>query len=154
MKVNPPLRTKADAEALLEGVLDGTIDCIVTDHAPHADYEKDVEFEKAPFGMTGIETSVGLIVSNLVNTGKITWQQVVQLMSIAPRQIIRAPRVALEAGSPADLTIIDPQLQWTVSANEFESRSNNSGFIGVQITGRPTDTYVAGVAVMQDGKVE
>ena len=153
LKVNPPLRTKSDCQALIEGVVDGTIDCIVTDHAPHAAHEKDREFENAPFGMTGIETSVGLVVSNLVNPGIISWQRMVELMAVAPRHIIGVERVALEPGSVADLTVIDPALQWTVSEDDFESKSVNSGFIGTQITGRPTDTYVGGYATMEDGKV-
>ena len=152
-KVNPPLRTKADCEALIEGVRDGTVDCIVTDHAPHADYEKDDEFERAPFGMTGIETSVGLVVGNLVNPGLISWQRMVELMAVEPRRIIRAERVALETGSSADLTVIDPAVEWTVDERDFESKARNSAFIGKHITGRPTDTYVGGRATMEDGKV-
>ena len=153
LKVNPPLRTKEDCAALIEGVIDGSIDAIVTDHAPHAEHEKDAEFELAPFGMTGIECSVGLVVSELVNKGEIGWDRMVELMAVNPRAIIHAERVALEPGSVADLTVIDPALQWTVRAEEFESRSRNCGFIGWEVTGRPTDTYVAGYATMEDGKV-
>ena len=152
-KVNPPLRTAADAQAVIAGVVDGTVDCIVTDHAPHADHEKAREFELAPFGMTGIETSVGLVVSNLVNTGKISWERMVELMSINPRKVIGIERVALEPGSRADLTVIDPDLKWTVSEDDFESKSKNSGFIGWELTGRATDVYVGGGDTMEDGKV-
>ena len=152
-KVNPPLRTKEDCAALIEGVVDGTVDTIVTDHAPHADFEKAREFELAPFGMTGIETSVGLVVSKLVNTGVISWQRMVELMAVEPRRILRMERVALEPGSTADLTVIDPEAQWTVMERDFESRSRNSAFVGTFIKGRPTDTYVGGVAMMQDGVV-
>lgn len=152
-KVNPPLRTQADADAVIAGVIDGTVDCIVTDHAPHADYEKAREFELAPFGMTGIETSVGLVVSNLVNTEKISWERMVELMSINPRRIIGIERVAIEPGSRADLTVIDPNLKWTVSEGEFESMAKNSGFLGWEITGRATDVYVGGYATMQDGMI-
>lgn len=152
-KVNPPLRTAGDAEAVIAGVIDGTVDCIVTDHAPHADHEKAREFELAPFGMTGIETSVGVVVGNLVNTGKITWQRMVELMSVNPRKILGIDRVAIEPGCRADFTIIDPELKWTVSVDEFESRSNNSGFIGWELTGRATDVYVGGYATMEDGKL-
>ncbi len=152
-KVNPPLRTAEDAEAVIAGVIDGTVDCIVTDHAPHADHEKAREFELAPFGMTGIETSVGVVVGNLVNTGKITWQRMVELMSVNPRKILGIDRVAIEPGCQADFTIIDPELKWTVSVDEFESRSNNSGFIGWELTGRATDVYVGGYATMEDGKL-
>ena len=152
-KVNPPLRTARDAEAVIEGVIDGTVDCIVTDHAPHADHEKAREFELAPFGMTGIETSVGLVVGNLVNTGKITWQRMVELMSINPRRILGIDRVAIEPGSRADLTVIDPNLKWTVSVDDFESKSKNCGFIGWELTGRATDVYVGGYATMEDGLI-
>ena len=152
-KVNPPLRTKADAEAVIAGVVDGTVDCIVTDHAPHAAHEKAREFELAPFGMTGIETSVGCVVGNLVNTGKITWERMVELMSVNPRRILSIDRVAIEAGSRADLTVIDPNLKWTVTEEEFESKAQNSGFIGCELTGRATDVYVGGYATMEDGKI-
>ena len=103
--------------------------------------------------MTGIETSVGLVVSNLVNTGKISWERMVELMSINPRKVIGIERVALEPGSRADLTVIDPDLKWTVSEDDFESKSKNSGFIGWELTGRATDVYVGGWATMEDGKV-
>ena len=152
-KVNPPLRTAADARAVIEGVVDGTVDCIVTDHAPHAAHEKAREFELAPFGMTGIETSVGLVVGNLVNTGMITWQRMVELMSVNPRRILGIDRVAIEPGSRADLTVIDPALEWTVTEDEFESKAANSGFLGWELTGRATDVYVGGYATMEDGRI-
>ena len=153
MKVNPPLRTKDDAGAVIAGVVDGTVDCIVTDHAPHAAHEKAREFELAPFGMTGIETSVGAVVGNLVNTGKISWERMVELMSVNPRRIIGIERVAIEPGCRADLTVIDPDLKWTVTKDEFESKAENSGFIGWEMTGRATDVYVGGYATMEDGKL-
>ena len=151
MKVNPPLRTAADGRALLEGIVDGTVDCIVTDHAPHAAHEKAREFELAPFGMTGIETSVGLVVDKLVRTGTISWQRMVELMSINPRRILGIERVAIEPGCRADLTVIDPELSWTVTQDEFESKASNSGFLGWELTGRATDVYVGGYATMEDG---
>ena len=152
-KVNPPLRTEQDAQAIIDGVVDGTVDCIVTDHAPHAAHEKAREFELAPFGMTGIETSVALIVGNLVNTGKISWNRMVELMSVNPRRILGIDRVAFEAGCRADLTVIDPYLKWTVTEDEFESKAKNSGFIGWELTGRATDVFVGGYATMEDGKL-
>lgn len=152
-KVNPPLRTADDAQAVIDAVVDGTVDCIVTDHAPHADHEKAREFELAPFGMTGIETSVGLIVDKLVNTGAITWQRMVELMSVNPRKILGIDRVAIEPGSRGDLTVIDPDLRWTVCEDDFESKSKNCGFTGWEITGRATDVYVGGYATMEDGKI-
>lgn len=149
-KVNPPLRTKSDCKALIEGVVDGSVDVIVTDHAPHAAYEKDREFELAPFGMTGIETSVGLILTNLVNPGVITWQRMVELMAVAPREILRVEPVTLAAGSVADVTIIDPNLAWTVTEQDFQSKATNSAFIGANLIGRATDVYVAGQPTMID----
>ena len=153
LKVNPPLRTALDAQAVIDAVVDGTVDCIVTDHAPHAAHEKAREFELAPFGMTGIETSVGLIVGNLVNSGKISWERMVELMSINPRRIIGIDRVALEPGCRADLTVIDPKLKWTVTEDEFESKSKNSAFLGWELTGRATDVYVGGYSTMEDGEI-
>ena len=149
-KVNPPLRTKNDCKALIEGVVDGSVDVIVTDHAPHAAYEKDREFELAPFGMTGIETSVGLILTNLVNPGVITWQRMVELMAVAPREILRVEPITLAAGSVADVTIIDPNLAWTVSEQDFQSKATNSAFIGANLIGRATDVYVDGQPTMID----
>ena len=149
-KVNPPLRTKSDCRALIEGVVDGSVDVIVTDHAPHAAYEKDREFELAPFGMTGIETSVGLILTNLVNPGVITWQRMVELMAVKPREILRVEPVTLAAGSVADVTIIDPNLAWTVTEQDFQSKATNSAFIGANLVGRATDVYVGGRPTMID----
>lgn len=153
LKVNPPLRTKADREALVRGLADGTVDAIVTDHAPHAAFEKDREFERAPFGMVGIETSLGLMVDRFVNTGVISWNRLVELMAVAPRAILRAERVAIEPGSTADLTVIDPAKTWTVDANDFCSKARNTAFSGWNLTGRATDVFVAGYATMEAGQV-
>ena len=153
LKMNPPLRTKEDAAALIEGVKDGTVDAIVTDHAPHTDFEKDREFELAPFGMIGLETSLSLVITHLVKPGIISWERAIELMAVRPRQILRVERVALEAGSTADLTVIDPEVAWTVDAAEFCSKAKNSGFLGAELTGRATDTYVGGYATMEDGRI-
>ncbi len=153
LKVNPPLRTTEDAVALVEGVVDGTVDAIVTDHAPHADWEKDREFELAPFGMIGLETSLGLVLTNLVATGRIDYARMVELMAVHPREILRQDRVALEEGCVADLTVIDPDAEWTAVREDFLSKAGNSGFLGVQLTGRATDVYIGGYATMEDGVV-
>jgi len=153
LKVNPPLRTSKDAEAVIEAVIDGTADAIVTDHAPHAAHEKAREFELAPFGMTGIETSVGLIVGNLVNTGKISWDRMVELMAVNPRKILGLPAVSLQPGNSADITVIDPDCTWTVAPDDFESRASNSAFIGWVLTGRATDVFIAGNQVLCDGEL-
>ncbi len=153
LKVNPPLRTAADAEALREGVADGTVDAIVTDHAPHADWEKSREFELAPFGMIGIEGSLALVLTNLVKTGKITYQRMVELMSIAPRRILGVEEVKIEAGSLADITVFDPEIRWTIGEDGFESRAHNCGFTGTEVCGRATDVFVGGKATLRDGVV-
>lgn len=153
LKVNPPLRTAEDAAALVEGVKDGTVDAIVTDHAPHNDFEKNAEFELAPFGMIGLETALSLVITNLVAPGVISWERAVELMAVRPREILRVERVALEPGATADLTVIDPDAAWTVDAADFKSKAVNSGFIGVELTGRATDVYVGGYATMEDGAI-
>ena len=153
LKVNPPLRTADDAAALVEAVADGTVDAIATDHAPHADWEKSREFELAPFGMTGLETSLGLVLTNLVKTGKIGYDRMVELMAIGPRRILGLEQVTIAAGSLADITVFDPEATGTVDEADFESQAKNSGFKGAELTGRATDVFVGGVATMRDGVV-
>ena len=153
LKVNPPLRTKSDCEALIEGVIDGSVDVIATDHAPHAAWEKAHEFEYAPFGMTGLETSLALVNTNLVKTGRIDYAQMVDLMSIAPREILGLEPVKIAEGCVADITVFDPEAQWTVAEDEFVSKSHNSGFLGAVLTGRATDVYVGGSATLLDGQI-
>lgn len=109
LKVNPPLRTRDDAEALVAGLADGSIDCVVSDHAPHAAHEKDCEFEIAYFGTVGLETTLPLMLTYLVDRGTVTWQRLVEVLAVAPRRILRLAPVAVEAGSAADLTLIDPE---------------------------------------------
>lgn len=152
-KVNPPLRTADDAHALIEGVADGSVDVIVTDHAPHTDYEKDREFELAPFGMIGLETSLGLCLTNLVGPGIISLERLVDLMAVKPRELLGLDPVRLEAGSTADFTVFDENAQWCVDASDFCSKASNSAFLGVKLTGKPTDTYVGGYATMEDGVI-
>lgn len=153
LKMNPPLRSKADNAALIEGIKDGTIDCIVTDHAPHADHEKAREFELAPFGMTGLETSLGVILTYLVDPGLITYNELVELMAIKPREILRLDQVTLKQGSVADITIFDPEVTWTVQSDDMYSKSHNSGFLGYTLKGRATDVFVGGTVTCKDGVV-
>ncbi|MCL2631733.1 MAG: dihydroorotase [Coriobacteriia bacterium] len=153
LKVNPPLRTKADCDALLQGLLDGDIDCLVTDHAPHADHEKSLEFELAPFGMTGLETALSLMITRLIATETISWAQLVEVMGHTPRRILGIMPVSLAVGSQADLTIIDPQHEWQVNADKFASRSKNSPFINWQLTGKATDVLVGGAFTLKDGEI-
>lgn len=153
LKVNPPLRTEADRQALVEGVKDGSIDAIVTDHAPHAAWEKAHEFEYAPFGMTGLETSFALVNTNLVKAGVIDYAQMVELMAIAPREILGLEPVKIAEGSVADITVFDPDAEWVVDEAEFVSKSKNSGFIGARLTGRATDVFMGGVATLENGEI-
>lgn len=153
LKVNPPLRTAEDAAALLEGVIDGSVDAIVTDHAPHAEWEKAREFAFAPFGMTGIETSLGLVLTNLVETGKISVARMVELMSVAPRRILGVEAASITAGATADITVFDPAQEWDVTEDGFESKAKNSGFIGAHLTGRATDVFVGGEPTLRNGTI-
>ena len=153
LKVNPPLRSRANAQAVVEGVLDGSVDVIVTDHAPHSESEKSREFELAPFGMVGIETVLGLVITHLVRSGKLKWQRLVELMSINPRKILRLDQVSISAGSKADITLIDPNISWEVDASEFESKASNSGFLGAHLVGKATDVIVDGSFKMKNGVV-
>lgn len=153
LKMNPPLRSKRDNEAIIEGIKDGTVDCIVTDHAPHAAHEKAREFELAPFGMTGLETSLATIITYLVKPGHIDYDRMVELMAIKPREILRVDQVRMEAGSIADITIFDPECTWVVAEDEMCSKSKNSGFLGYELTGRATDVFVGGAMTCKDGVV-
>ena len=103
--------------------------------------------------MTGIETSLGLMLTHLVNPGVISWERMVELMAVNPRKILNVDPVSLQAGSVADLTVIDPQLEWTVSADDFESKAKNCGFLGAHLTGRATDVYVSGYPTLLDGTI-
>ena len=153
LKMNPPLRTAADAEALIAGVVDGTVDAIATDHAPHAEWEKAREFELAPFGTTGIECALGLVLTELVKTGKIGYGRMVELMSVKPREILGVEQVRIAAGSTADLTVFDPEATWTVGEEGYESQAANCAFEGRELTGRATDVFVGGKRVLADGAV-
>lgn len=152
-KVNPPLRTAEDAQAIIEGVLDGSVDAIVTDHAPHADWEKAREFELAPFGMIGIEASLALINTNLVKTGKMGYGKLVELMSINPRKILGVEPVSVEAGSLADITVFDADVEWTVGEDGYVSHAKNCGFAGTKVTGRATDVFVGGKQTLKNGAI-
>ena len=152
LKMNPPLRTAADAAALREGILDGSIDCIVTDHAPHAPHEKDCEWEIAFFGIVGLETSLPLMLTNLVLPGTMSWSRLVEVMAVNPRRCLRLPEIRIEAGSTADLTLIDPAAEVTVTEDWLQSRSKNSAWLGTTLTGCATDVFVAGRRTLTDGE--
>ena len=152
-KMNPPLREAADREALLVGLLDGTIDCIATDHAPHAAHEKALEFEIAPFGSTGLETALSLVITNLVAGTQAEWADLVRWMAHGPRAALQLPEVRLEAGGIADITIIDPEARVEVTPAFFESKSANSAFLRATLLGKATEVLVEGQFALRNGKV-
>jgi len=144
LKVNPPLRTKKDVDALKKGLADGVIDVIASDHAPHAIEEKEMEFDFAPSGMIGLETTLGLVATELVAKKVLTWPQAIKAMTVNPARILNLPGGTFEKGSPADLTVIDPNLEWVVSKDELHSLSKNSPFIGRKLKGKAVMTIVDG----------
>jgi len=148
-KMSPPLRSKRDTEALLEGLIDGTIDCIATDHAPHAISEKEGEYDRAAFGIVGLETAVGLLMDRLVRPGTLPLATLVARLSRDPARLLNLPGGSLAAGAPADLTLLDPEAQWTVDPSKFVSRSRNTPFGGWTVTGRPWKTIVGGRVAWQ-----
>jgi len=146
-KVNPPLRTRKDVEAIKKGLLDGTIDSIATDHAPHSVEEKEVEFDFAPFGMVGLETALGLVVTELVNKKILSWAQAIAKLTINPSRILNLKGGRIKRDFPADLTIIDPKASWIVNPSQFKSKSKNSTFSGKKLWGRVCYTIVDGKIV-------
>lgn len=143
-KINPPLRTKKDCDALLEGLIDGTIDCIVTDHSPHAAEEKDREYIYAPSGFPGLETSLGILLTDLYHKDKINLQKLVSKMTCEPAKVLGIDAGTLSVGSAADVTIIDPDLEWTVDAEKFYTRGSHSPFVGRKLKGRAVATIIRG----------
>ncbi len=134
--MHPPLRTAEDVEAIKEGLRDGTIDAIATDHAPHAGFEKEVEFIEAPFGILGLETCWGLTVRDLVRTGVLTVEEAVYKLAVAPREILGLDVPALAEGAPANLTIFDAETEWTFEKRHIRSKSHNTPFVGAPMVGR------------------
>jgi dihydroorotase len=148
-KMNPPLRSKRDTEVLLEALVDGTIDCIATDHAPHAGSEKEGEFDRAAFGIVGLETAVGLLLDRLVKPGALPLATLISRLSRDPARLLGLPGGSLAPGAPADLTLLDPAAEWTVDPARFQSRSRNTPFGGWPVTGRPWKTIVGGGIVWE-----
>ena len=152
-KVNPPLRTKEDVEAIKKGLSEGTIDVIATDHAPHSEEEKDVEFDSAAFGMIGLETALSLAFSELVAKGILNWKQLVERMSISPAKILGLDnKGSLGAGSDADVVVFDPKINWVVDVKKLESKSKNTPFIGKRLDGIVTLAIVGGKIKYENGK--
>lgn len=152
-KVNPPLRTARDVAAMVAGLADGTIDMVATDHSPHAREDKDQEYIYAPSGFPGLETALGVLLTDLVHTGKITLETLIERMTYAPARVFQLGGGTLCVGAPADITVIDPELCWMVNEKDFYTRGSHSPFIGRTLKGKAIMTIVDGRIVMKDGTV-
>ena len=155
-KVNPPLRTRADVEALREGLADGTIDCVATDHAPHPSEDKACEWSAAAFGMLGLETALSVVQETMVETGLLDWAGVADRMSRRPAEIGRlgSHGRGLQVGAPANLTLVDPADRRDVDAADSASLSRNTPFAGLSLPGRVVSTFLRGVPTVLDGKLQ
>jgi len=152
-KVNPPLRRQSDVDAMLEGLKDGTIDAIVTDHSPHAEEEKDVEYCLAPSGFPGLETAVGVLLTELYHSGKLDLDTLISKLTAEPARLLGLDAGTLAVGSRADIVILDPEREWTVDERAFYTRGTHSPFAGRRLKGRAVLTMVDGKVVMRDGKI-
>jgi dihydroorotase len=157
LKMNPPLRSAADVEALLEGLADGTIDAIATDHAPHALHEKETEFDVAEFGITGLETCLALVVTKLVEKGVLSVEDAIAKLTAVPARIMEMERwgyrARMQEGDPANLVIFNPETEWTVDPLDFKSRSRNTPFAGWKVRGKVILVVFRGKMVLRDGKL-
>jgi dihydroorotase len=145
--MKPPLRSASDVNAVVEGIVNGAIDVIATDHAPHAGSEKMQEFEKCPFGIIGLETALGIALECLVHSGKISLARLVELFTVNPARIVGLQRGTLAPGAAADLTIFSTEQRWTYDVNKSFSKSRNTPFDGVSFRGGPVATVVNGKVV-------
>jgi len=147
-KINPPLRSKIDVDALLNGIADGTLSILCSDHAPHAGFEKEVEFDRAPFGIVGLETELGLFLDLLVHRHhKIDIVRLIEMYTVEPKRLLKLEAGTLSVGAAADVTLIDPELEWLVKIDSFQSASRNSPFDGWKLKGRAVRTIVGGKTV-------
>lgn len=153
-KINPPLRTQADCDALLAGLKDGTIDAIVTDHSPHAQEEKDREYMFAPSGFPGLETALGVMLTDLYHAGNLDLKTIISKMTWEPAKVFKLDAGTLNVGSAADITVIDPDKEWVVDAKNFYTKGSHSPFIGRKFKGKAVMTFVDGKMMMRDGKVK
>ena len=147
-KMNPPLRSARDREAILEGLADGTIEILCSDHAPHCDYEKEVEFDYAPFGITGLETELALSLMQLVHTKRLSLADMIAKFTVNPARLLNLKKGTLTPGADADVTVFDPDLEWIFEREESASKSKNSPFFGWKLKGRAVATIVAGKNVL------
>jgi len=143
-KMSPPLRTQADIEALLAGLKDGTIDVLATDHAPHSPEKKARELDAAPNGILGLETFIPICIKALIDPGILTWSQMIQKMTIAPAKVLSIDRGTLKVGAWADVTVIDPGVEWTIDPSKFLSKSRNTPYGGWKVKGRAEQVFVNG----------
>lgn len=143
-KVNPPLRTRADVEACIGAVADGTIDCLVTDHAPHGREDKETDFQNAPFGLVGLEVALGLFAKALILPGHLDWPGLIGKFTVSPARVLGLNMGTLEVGRSADVVVIDPEMEWVVDTSAFRSRSRNCPYDGWNLKGRATHTIVGG----------
>ena len=150
--MNPPLRTTQDVDAIKKSIKDGTLDVISTDHAPHSENEKDAEFDQAPFGIIGLETSLPLSL-RLVEEKVLTMTQLVTKMSLIPAEILKINRGHLSEGAVADITIFDPNQEWVVEKDNLESKSKNTPFLHWKLKGKTTDLLVDGRHVLKNGEL-
>lgn len=149
-KMNPPLRAEEDRLALIEAVVDGTIDAIATDHAPHHADEKMLEFDSAPFGVVGLETALGIVLEILYHSGKVPLRRVIEMLTIGGAKVFSLQRGTLQKGAIADITIFDPDREWAVDPVQFKSKSRNTPFTGWQLRGLVIATFVGGRKVFQN----
>jgi dihydroorotase len=149
VKMNPPLRSEDDRAALIAALRDGSIECVATDHAPHALHEKDVPFEAAPFGVTGLETAFAVLHSQLVRPGVLTLSTLVERMSAGPARVFGLERPRVAVGVQANLVLLDLDREWTVDAESFRSRSRNSWLVGERLTGRVATTIADGAVAFE-----
>jgi dihydroorotase len=153
-KMNPPLRERSDINAILEGIADGTITVLATDHAPHTDESKELEFEAAPFGIIGLETALALYIEALITPGVIGWMRLIEMMTVEPARLCGLDARGLgrlAVGGPADITLIDPDAEWTISLADLAGKSRNTPFLGRRVRGRAVGTIVGGVVRMLRG---
>jgi dihydroorotase len=143
-KMSPPLRTEADVQAVIEGLKDGTLDVIATDHAPHAPEKKMRELEQAPNGIVGLETLIPICVHALIEPGHLSWPQLIEKLTINPARVLGIDRGTLRPGVDADVTIIDPSTEWTIDPTQFRSKSRNCPFAGWKVRGRAHAVIVSG----------
>lgn len=152
-KMNPPLRTSDDMEEIKKGLKDGTIDCIVTDHAPHSDEEKRREMDKAPNGIVGLETSLGVSITYLVKKGILTINELIEKMSVNPSEILKLEKGVLEVGADADITVIDENYKWTVDSNKFYSKGRNTPYDNEELYGKAKYVIIGGKIKVEDYKL-